>query len=619
MAMQHDRISVLPQAVVEKIAAGEVIERPASALKELVENAIDAQATRVGITVENAGLSLIQISDNGTGMVPEDLAASITRHATSKIRSFEDLYALTTMGFRGEALASIAAVARIEICSSHDDSGLGAALTVEGGIAGKVHPCSRTRGTTVVCNDLFYNVPARKKFLKSARSEHLAIVRLIEQIVIPYPGIHFSVTVDGKSAIDVPPVNSVLLRIAQVVGDQTARELVECRNSGPGYDIVIYILPPSEARARPRFQNAYINLRRADCDTVTYAIREAYARFITVQLKPSYFCFLDVDPEKIDVNVHPAKQKVKFDDEQQVFRFVFHTVERCVAARMAGSADSGDAETVTEFNQRLSSPAAPPAPSPTVAETAAPPVVSDTDAPVSGAADAQTSLFYAPADRQPDDKVLDLPLNMNVQLSESGPEESWSLISCFQIHETYILAPIKNGILLIDQHASHERVLFEQALDTLDGGRCESQHLLFPIVVELSPAQKSVITTSSVYFNSFGFAVQDFGGQAVAVNAIPAFMKDREVEGAITGMIGYLMEEKTVRHFPEPQKRFAAAFACGAAIKAGQKLGPEEMNALLNSLFATRCPYTCPHGRPTVVRMSLGELARRFLREDKRT
>jgi DNA mismatch repair protein MutL len=605
MELHNDRIEILSPDVVEKIAAGEIIERPASVLKELIENALDSQATKIDISIEDAGFACIRITDNGSGMSPEDLQKSILRHATSKIRSADDLYDIHTMGFRGEALASICAVSRLSITSSATDDGLGYMLRCDGGRPEMMTPEAHVRGTTVDVRDLFYNVPARKKFMKTHKAERIALLRLVEQLVIPFPDVHFTLQSEGKSVLDTPAVESIHARIAQIAGTQFAKDGVVCSNSREGMEALILMSPPEQAQARPRFQYVYVNNRRVDNDQVTYAIREASAQFIQSQFRPSFFCFLTVDPARIDVNVHPTKQQVKFEDERSLFGFIYETARRGIAGTRVSM---GDVETGTPMPQQAYQSAMPQMPDYVK------------EAPQAGY-EQWTSVPATPNDSE--QTVLPFPTPVTAEAVESvdpvapvpeRSEVSWSLISCYQIHSMYILAPIKNGVLIIDQHAAHERILYEEALETIDSGRCDSQQLLFPIVVELSIVEKTVVQSGKSYFNAFGFDIQDFGGNAVSISALPAFMKDSNAESAVRDMVRYLLDERAGARMSEAHKRFAAAFACGAAIKAGQKLSQEEMNVLLNNLFSTKNPYTCPHGRPTIVRMSLDELSRRFLR-----
>jgi len=629
-----NKIELLPLPVVEKIAAGEVVERPAAVLKELIENSIDAGATRIDIAVEDAGFSLMKVSDNGCGMSEIDLGMSVMRHATSKIRTACDLFSIATMGFRGEALASISAVSRMSAASSDNDSGLGHEIAVDGGAAREIKPVPHLRGTTITVKDLFFNVPARKKFMKTPRGEHIAIVKILEQIAIPFPSVHFTAVIDGKKILDAPISVGLRDRICSAAGNELSRDLIECVSENESYSARVFVSTPEKMCAKPRFQSLYVNLRRIDNDSVTAAVRKAFAQFLGHGNRPAFFCFLDIDPKHVDVNVHPTKQQIKFDDESGLFSFVYHTVKE--GLKKAGiTAEDLSADSYEHISGIGSDFAKvnPPGIYPTRAyenreaqSFAVKEKSTGYDNPY-GKFDFSNEKAYLKEEGGsvqtflnfphilPEDKTSSSNNNLIDEIKENQePHNSWELITCFQIHGMFILAPIKNGILLIDQHAAHERVLYEQALNSFEVSAPVSQQLLFPIVLELSMAEKAVLLSGNEYFNNLGFEIGDFGEGAVSVSALPAFLKDGEAQSTIREMVRYLLDGRNPSTFNDPQKRFAAAFACGAAIKSGQKLGQDEMNGLLNSLFSTDNPYTCPHGRPTIVRMSVDELSRRFLR-----
>ncbi|MCL2689608.1 MAG: DNA mismatch repair endonuclease MutL [Chitinispirillia bacterium] len=637
--LSKNKIELLPLPVVEKIAAGEVVERPAAVLKELIENSIDAGATRIDITVEDAGFSLMKVSDNGCGMSDIDLGMSVMRHATSKIRTAGDLFSIATMGFRGEALASIAAVSRTSAASSDNTGGLGHEITVDGGVAQQIKPVPHLRGTTITVKDLFFNVPARKKFMKTARGEHTAIVKILEQIAIPFPSVHFTALIDGKKVIDAPVSVSLQDRICAVAGNELSRNLIECVLENESYSVRAFVSAPEKMCAKPRFQSLYVNLRRIDNDSVTAAVRKAFAQFLGHGSRPAFFCFLDIDPKHVDVNVHPTKQQIKFDDESALFRFVYHTVKEGLKKAGITAEDlyadnneqiSGVGSYLPKVNQSDACQSQNhtnrgPSSFSVRDKTAGsddmyerPPFdFSNREARLKdGSGSIQTILNFPSVytEEKTGRSSSDNNLIDDIKKEGENPQHSWELITCFQIHSMFVLAPIKNGILLIDQHAAHERILYEQALSNFQVSAPVSQQLLFPIVLELSIAEKAVLLSGCEYFSNLGFEIGDFGDGAVSVSALPAFLKNGEAQETIREMVRYLLEGRNPANFNDPQKRFAAAFACGAAIKSGQKLSQDEMNGLLNSLFSTENPYTCPHGRPTIVRMSVDELARRFLR-----
>jgi DNA mismatch repair protein MutL len=631
MESTKSKIHLLDSSVIEKIAAGEVIERPASVLKELVENAIDAQANHIEIFVEDGGFSSISVSDNGSGMTETDLNRCLLRHTTSKITSADDLFAIATMGFRGEALASIAAVSKVSIISSAGNTGEG--FLISPGFNGtmSISPAGRTQGTTVTCKELFYNVPARKKFMKSVKAERMTLVAMLDHLVLSFPGIHFTCTIDGKRAFDLPTVDTFHKRIAQVAGSEFAKKLIYATQSRTGLSVEIYLSDPANASMRPHFQNLYVNLRRIDNDSVLWAIREAFSRFIMGSLKPAWFCFLTVDPARIDVNVHPTKQRIKFDDEKELFSFIYGTVHTKLSSIMTSISDSKIHQVpMGKTMSRFDLPGAtPPVRSgdfrqsqygnsnpvqPGVMESFS--GTGDVPAMTSAPKDSEQMALSFLSLSEETKKVFGQPEAGNSSGSDIVEGASWNLIQCFQINKMFILAPIKNGILIIDQHAAHERILYEEALEDIKLGRSESQRLLFPVVFELTRAEKEVALSCRNNFTMLGFDVQDFGGLSLAVSAMPAtgFIKSTAIEEAIREIVSSLIEEKDRELLSDPQRRFAASFACGAAIKFGQELRQEEMNTLLNSLFATKDPYICPHGRPTLIRISIDELFRRFLR-----
>lgn len=623
------KIQLLTKSVIEKIAAGEVIERPASVVKELIENSIDSGASKIDIIIEDGGYSLIKVIDNGFGMNIDDIQKCLLRHSTSKISSSNDLYSIVTMGFRGEALASIAAVSRFSVTSCPSNDGLGYSISSEGGNSSNTIPVSHIKGTTVTCKDLFFNVPARKKFMKSQKAERIAVVRLLEHLSISFPSIHFKLTIDGNLCFHVPQVDTPHLRIGQILGVEIAKRLIHCSGEKDSMSFDLYISHPQDAKARPRFQNLYVNLRRVDNDSVTYSIREAFSRFIMSKLKATWFCFLDVDPSLIDINIHPGKKTVKFEDEKELFSFLFDGIHSAISKKLDIKYELNGVVSDTEvyetgrkefqLNDTL----------PHLQENNSTTYKEGTTHLVQ-----EKSKIYkkyeSPHYIKEDGKQLELSFlsifddkenNKDTGLTPKSntvafSDEYWDLISCFQIHRKYILALIKNGIILIDQHAAHERILYEEALADIERRRSESQRLLFPITFSMSIIEKDIVLSLRDYFVHLGFDIQDFGGKTVAVSAMPAtgFMKSTQIEDALREMVQSIMEEKDKDILSSQEKRFAASYACGAAIKFGKELKHKEMNTLLNSLFAAKNPFICPHGRPTFIRISLDELANRFLR-----
>ncbi len=620
------KIQILERSVIEQIAAGEVVERPASIIKELLENCIDSGATRIDIVVEHGGLTQIKITDNGSGIPKDELLLAVTRHATSKIDKATDLYSIGTMGFRGEALASIAATSLFKISSSDIGDGMGWVQPVEGGIAGKLEPVSHLKGTTIEVKDLFYNLPARKKFLKTEKSETMAVTRVIEQVILAFPSIHFTAMVNGKRYFDTPQVDTVRMRLAQVIGSDLASKLIHCRAETDEMSADIFISPPDSARKRSRYQNLYVNLRKIESDSVTFGIKEAFSRYIEGTYKPDWFCYLDIDPAKIDVNVHPTKQKIKFDDEKTIFSFMFRAVKNGISIHRDEQFEIVK-ETSSSGLEVLSYPTTPnTAPAQDESHTSEPREVIIQQFNPKSESPTSTFQFTSP-EKQKTDAVMQtsIPLHAGrapqnigdaTSLGENVPNSVWESINCFQLHKRYIVTPVKDGVMLIDQHAAHERVLYEQTLNGLVDTAVVSQPLLYPITFDLPPDEKEILLSLREFFTKTGFDIQDFGGTTVAVSAVPAVgsIKSSQVKDSIEEMLQQFIDEDDNTILSSSHRRFAASYACGAAIKFGHEMPQEEMNSLIHQLFAAENPNICPHGRPTIIKLTLEELGKRFLR-----
>ena len=594
------QIKLLSKNVVEQIAAGEVIERPSSIVKELLENAIDSGADKISISFENGGTSKIKVTDNGCGIEKKQLVLALTPHATSKINSAEDLYAVSTMGFRGEALASMASASKMTLTSSVSNDGAGYKITSDGGAFSDVEPVAHLKGTSVECRDLFFNLPARKKFLKSQNSEKQSVLSVAEDVFAAFPTISFTCTADGKKVYDVPAVQDHKSRISQLAGIDFANDLIYCQNETPQMSAQIYICSPSGAKPRPKYQNLYVNLRKIDNSAVSGAIRESFARFISAYgNKPSWFCFLDIEPSKIDVNVHPTKQMIKFDDEKALFSFVYRTVFN----------------ELENYQKNALTPVQKPQ---DYSETSEKKFVFEE--PKVG----NYQLFVNPKFEEIEQKPTQTSIQFIDVLSTDAAggeplgmgvgKTVWENVACFQIQNQYIAVSVSDGLLLIDQHAAHERVLYEKILDGMDEG-IESQTLIFPITMDLKPFEKETVLSVRELFAKAGFEIKDFGGNTVAVYSMPAdFSRSSQVKEAIEDMAAQFIRENNSAILSSVHRHFAASYACGAAVKFGYTLKKQEMNALLAALFSTKNPHICPHGRPTFSKISLSEIAKRFLR-----
>jgi len=600
-------IKLLAKNVVEQIAAGEVIERPSSIVKELLENAIDSGANKISVIFDNGGISRIKIIDNGSGIAGDQLLLAITPHATSKISSAEDLYAVSTMGFRGEALASIASACKFTLSSSTTNDGAGFKISSNGGEVTDVEPTAQIKGTSVECLDLFFNLPARKKFLKSEKSEKMSILSVVEQVFAAFPTIHFTCTADGKKLYDIPAVDNHKLRISQLAGTEFANDLIYCRNEIADMSAEIYICSPAEAKSRPKYQNLYVNLRKIDNNAVSTAVRESFSRFISAYgNKPSWFCFLDIEPSKIDVNVHPTKQMIKFDDEKSLFSFIFRTIFNELETYQKNSLNPLQNQRVmTNYTQ---------------AET--PKENLSVEEPQENKYQLFVNTKYE--EKKPQAAQISMPLVSVVSEDDADgnllgmgmnfDKNIWETIPCFQIHNRYIAVSVSDGLLLIDQHAAHERVLYEKILDNMETG-IETQTLIFPIVMELKSYEKETLLSVQELFFKAGFDIKDFGGNTIAIYSQPVdFSRENQVKEAILDMIEQFLQESNSAILSNIQRHFAASYACGVAVKFGNILQNKEMNSLLTALFSTKNPHICPHGRPTFSKISLAEIGKRFLR-----
>ncbi len=563
-------IEVLPDIVANQIAAGEVVERPASLVKELVENALDARARRVEIYIEGGGKRLVRVSDDGTGMGREDAVLCIDRHATSKIRSADDLRRIDSFGFRGEALPSIAAVSRLALETS-DGEGVGTRLRVEGGRVTAVEDNPRRRGTTVEVRALFFNAPARSHFLKSVSAEARAVNETVIGLALANPGVGFLLQSDGRPLLDLPPATDLGERIAGVWGDDAARTLLPVDFATEGVTLRGLVQRPDAATPGLRRALLLANGRPFREAVLVRAADRAYRTTIPPGARPWVFLELTVPPGSLDVNVHPAKAEVRFRDR----------------ARVEAAVEAGVREALTRVVSAATLDRAPERPRLVARER--PP-------------DTQTALFVpAPA---PGDRVEADPERL------APPVERARL---FQLHNTYILAETRDGLFVIDQHSAHERILFERLMNAFANGGQSGQRLLFPITLRLTALEIQRVEELQGMLSRAGFEVEGFGGDTVIVQAVPNPHHWFDAERCFREMVAELTQgSELVRSASTQHERIGKTFACKAAIKAGQQLNEKEMAELFDALFATELPWHDVHGRPTVVRLSTAELARKF-------
>ena len=594
------RIRKLPAGLANQIAAGEVVERPASAAKELVENALDAGATRVAVTIEFGGKRLIRVEDDGEGMTPADAELAVERHATSKIGSAEDLAAIATLGFRGEALPAVASVSRLRLRTRVRGVSRGVEVRVDGGGAAVVTEAGVPEGAVVEVRDLFCNVPARRKFLKSDGAETAHVSRLLTQLALAHPEVGFRLRSGPRTLFDYPPAAGASDRFFQVYGDRP--DLVEVRKEAAG--IRLFGRAAALAAGGPTRgpQHLFVNRRAVKDRTVLHAVNDAYSRATIKPRSPETHLFIELPPDRVDVNVHPTKAEVRFLEQSLV-----HEVVKRAMAEALGQEDAPHVPLRPPAGSRAPAPRAQSIPG-VVAGTAAAsrwgPVTDvfrrpDTNLSGAGAAAVRES---------PPDPAAGGGAQV-VRETETGP-----LVPLGQFRDTFIVAVDNAGVVIVDQHVAHERILFEQVTGRLTRGSIEAQRLLDPMVIALPPAARGALAAHAGQLDRLGFDVEPFGGDSVRVAAVPAFLGRSACESAVRALAEDLEGLERGAGVDEAVGRIAATAACHAAVKANDRLTTEKMVWLLEELRRTDYSTVCPHGRPVLLRLSREEIEKRFER-----
>ena len=604
------RIAILPSAVADQIAAGEVVERPASVVKELVENSLDAGATTVDISVEQGGIALIRIADDGSGMDASDAVLALERHATSKITSAEQLVGVRSFGFRGEALPAIASVSELDIETASED-GVGTFVRAAAGAVISTSAVARRRGTTVTVHRLFYNTPARLKFLRSARSEWRGISETMQQIGALRRDVHFTVRHDGKLMLDLPAADSLRTRLGALWGHRDIERFVSVDDVQGPVHVTGLAERPADVGNGTRRILLIINGRVVRDHGLVRAAEAAYRSTLPSGLRPSLVLQLHVPADSVDVNVHPAKSEVRLRDRWPVERAVEQAVRRALGVFDA-SAGIGwrtfTPGTVPDWRNNDHSLD----PSALRASPAREGLFASSEAGNSASAidvasdDASSSASTAP---------WDAAHGVSDGAAQQEPDEEPIVVPpLLQLRRTYLLFERDEGVVLIDQHSAHERVLYEQFMGVLDRGEAPSQRLLFPLTLHLGPAEADAFEANHAAFAALGFEIEGFGGHTLLVNAVPMphprFDAERCLRETLAALTGDRSPGDAKRH-----ERLAATFACKAAIKAGDALSPGEMRALFIALAETKLPAHDVHGRSTIVRLSWDELDRRFGRK----
>ncbi len=617
-------IRQLPPSVINKIAAGEVIERPASVVKELMENSIDAGAQRIDVAVEQGGVELVRVSDDGRGIESAELPLAVASHATSKIVDADDLFHVQSLGFRGEALASIAEVSRMTLRSRPGEESAGAELEIAGGHASPIVPCGCPRGTTIEIRQLFYNTPVRRKFLRSTQTEIGHVSEAFTRVALAYPKVHCTLKHNGRSVYDLPPSVDWRDRIAAFFGHDLAADLIPVSSTDQAVQLAGYVASPSHSRSNPRLQYLFLNGRAIRDRALGHALSEAYRGLLLTGRYPIAFLRIDMPAEMVDVNVHPTKLEVRFQESGKLYGQLLGTLRTKflstdLTARLqpvdqneaAAAIDPQQAEIMRRelvdwakgqlpsFGEELVSPA-----------------------PQTQASfDAQWQQPRAPLELSTLDRSWKaVEPTHGAAESETSPEPNFRVdspsraVKALQLHNRYLITESDDGMVVIDQHALHERILYEYLREKVLAGALESQSLLVPEPVDLSPAEAAAVLDARDLLAQLGVTVEPFGGDTVLVSSYPAMLANLRPEEVLRDLVDHLLAGGKYPERRDMLDSLLHMISCKAAIKAGDRLSPGEIAALLEQRHLAQDTHHCPHGRPTALFFSREELDRQFKR-----
>jgi DNA mismatch repair protein MutL len=617
------KIRVLADHVANQIAAGEVVERPASVAKELVENSIDAGATRITIEIEAGGRRLLKVSDDGEGMVRDDAILAFERHATSKIRETDDLTAIGTLGFRGEALASIASVAKVELTTCIEGASAATRVTIDGGRMRDVKDAAHPRGTTIIVRDLFFNIPARRKFLRSEATETYHLTNLVTHYALAHPEIAFTFVNNGREVVRATPAKDLRERAYQIFGEDFLENLLEVEGGAPQFARVTgYVSAPRDRRTSRDAQYLFVNRRFVRDRMIGRALSEGYRSILPHGVYPAALLFIETPLEEVDVNVHPAKTEVRFRRQAAVVDAVREAVRNALASASYVPAPSALPQPQPQPEPIMTATAAVSAitPQPRI-EFVPPPQTTPAPRPPiepSGdeiARDVEVMIRSAQS-VPPSVKSVVPPLNSAEKFAREVTPESLStnIRPLGQLEESFIIATDDEGLLLIDQHVAHERILFDKYRALVAERRTDAQQLLVPETFDLTPAQAAVFDDVAPELEKYGFELTRLSGRTVAVRAIPADLPSGEARNMLAELLDTVDAEKKGGVSETMRDEIAASLACHAAIKVNMPLAPEKMRWLIDRLLQTSSPTTCPHGRPVILRLRTRDILKGFHR-----
>jgi DNA mismatch repair protein MutL len=599
IALKPVPIRQLPNTLINQIAAGEVVERPASVVKELVENALDAGASRVDIELEEGGVRLIRIRDDGSGIAAEDLGLAVSRHATSKIASLEDLEEVATLGFRGEALPSIASVSHFSISSKTAEQAHGAKLEITGGDVHEVLPHPHSQGTTIEVRDLFFNVPARRKFLRAERTELNHIEDWLRSLALAKPLVDLRISHNGKLIKHYRPNQSMAehqQRVSDALSESFAKDAIAIQHQAAGLSLYGWVGLPTASRSSADQQFFYVNGRAIKDRTVAHAVRQAYADVLFHGRHPSFVLFLECDARRVDVNVHPAKHEVRFRDGRLVHDFIYRTLHEALAGARAGHVASRVEINTASANANAG-----------YASAQSGLGLSVREVPPNNYLSQYAALYRAPSSTS---EPIVYPKITNEDATQPPPLG----FALAQLHGIFILSENEHGLILVDMHAAHERITYERLKTAKDAEGIRSQPLLVPLAVSVSEREADAAEQHQVILSELGFDIRRSGPQAISIRGIPNLLADLDAKALALDVLTDLREHGTTQVLEQARNELLSSMACHTSVRANRKLTLPEMNGLLRDMEATERSGQCNHGRPTWVQLSKSELDKLFLR-----
>lgn len=591
-------IRALPTHLVNQIAAGEVVERPASVVKELVENSIDSGASSIEIHIESGGTKLIRVADNGCGIEKSQLSIALSRHATSKIRDLEDLSQIASLGFRGEALPSIASISRFSMISRAQTADH--AWKISGSAESDILPAAATQGTTIEVRDIFYNVPARKKFLKTDRTEFSHIESLVKSLILGHPAVAVTFTHNQKTIIQLPAatdVNQTLHRIKTVCGEKLAQSLIPVESSIDGYQLKGWVALPVFSRSQPDLQYFYINNRIIRDKVVNHAVKLAYRDVLFHGRYPAYVCYLQMDPQQIDVNVHPQKHEVRFRASRLVHDFIYRNIHQAISEVTADAQISAQALPIETVQNRQTD---------TYVQKDIPFIQNETRS-------TDSAIAEAPAE-YPAAFFSDIGRQATFPISEQSTQKPPLGFALAQLKGIYILSENEDGLIIVDMHAAHERITYENLKKSFEAERMVSQPLLVPLTLHVSQSEAELVENSEDTLLKLGLIIQRLSPEQICVRQVPAILKDTDIETLVRDVLAEISEFGKSDKVDVEKNEILSTMACHGSVRANRLLTREEMNALLRDIEITERSGQCNHGRPTWMQVSLKHLDNMFKR-----